>query len=191
LNRPRPSQFPPAATIPTQSEATPNEPGGTERVRHEESFMPETTSFFQDGVDRVREAADSIRPQLQRVQRELRVRRKKIEKRFETGRKDIEKRIASQRKDLEKRLETQRKQFEKRTHKLRTELEKYPAVKRLETIRKDATKQFEQSVSTVLHRLQIASKSDLDRIDRKISLINKQMKEIGRRKRPNGAATTA
>ena len=142
--------------------------------------MPETTNIFQDGVERVREAADSIRPQLQRVQRELRVRRKKIEKRFETGRKDIE-----------KRLETQRKQFEKRTQKLRTELEKYPAVKRLETIRKDATKQFEQGVSTVLNRLQIASKSDLDRIDRKISLINKQMKEMGRRKRSNGAATTA
>jgi hypothetical protein len=64
-------------------------------------------------------------------------------------------------------------------------------VKRLETIRKDATKQFEQGVSTVLNRLQIASKSDLDRIDRKISLINKQMKEIGRRKRPNGAAASA
>jgi len=152
--------------------------------------MPETTNLFQDGVERVRDAYDSLSPQIQRVQRELRTRRKKIEKRFETGRKDIEKRIATQRKDIEKRLETQRKQFEKRTQKLRTELEKYPAVKRLETIRKDATKQFEQSVSTVLNRLQIASKSDLDRIDRKISAINKQMKEMGgRRKRANGTAT--
>jgi DNA repair ATPase RecN len=158
---------------------------------NEESFMPETTNLFQDGVERVREAADSIRPQLQRVQRELRTRRKKIEKRFETGRKEIEKRVASQRKDLEKRLETQRKQFEKRTQKLRTELEKYPAVKRLETIRKDAARQFEQGVTTVLNRLQIASKSDLDRIDRKISAINKQMKEMGRRKRSNGAAASA
>jgi hypothetical protein len=157
---------------------------------YEESFMPQSNNLFQDGVERVREAADSIRPQLQRVQRELRVRRKKIEKRFETGRKDIEKRIATQRKDLEKRLETQRKQFEKRTQKLRNEIEKYPAVKRFELIRRDATRQFEQSVSTVLHRLQIASKSDLDRIDRKISAINKQMKEMGgRRKRANGTAT--
>jgi hypothetical protein len=64
-------------------------------------------------------------------------------------------------------------------------------VKRLETIRKDATKQFEQRVTTVLNRLQIASKSDLDRIDRKISAINKQMKEMGRRKRSNGAAASA
>ena len=153
--------------------------------------MPETTNIFQDGVDRVREAYGSLGSELQRVQKELRLRRKKIEKRFETGRKDLEKRLASQRKDIEKRIETQRKQFEKRTQKLRTELEKYPAVKRLDAIRKDATKQFEQGVTGVLNRLQIASKSDLDRIDRKISLINKQMKEIGRRKRPNGAASTA
>lgn len=152
--------------------------------------MPETTTIFQDGVDRVREAYGNIAPELQRVQRELRARRKKIEKRLETGRKDIEKRLASQRKEIEKRFETQRKQIEKRTQKLRSELEKNPTLKRLETIRKDATKQFEQSVSTVLNRLQIASKSDLDRIDRKISAINKQMKEMGgRRKRANGTAT--
>lgn len=154
--------------------------------------MAETTSLFQDGVERVRDAYDSLSPQIQRVQRELRARRKKIEKRFETGRKDIEKRIASQRKGLEKRFETQRKQIEKRTQKLRSELEKNPAVKRLETLRKDAAKQFEQGVTGVLNRLQIASTSDLQKIDRKISLINKQVKEMGqRRKRSNGAATTA
>jgi hypothetical protein len=151
--------------------------------------MPETTNLFQDGVDRVREAYGSLNTELQRVQKELRVRRKKIEKRLETGRKDIEKRFATQRKDLEKRLETQRKQFEKRTQKLRAEIEKYPAVKRLDAIRKDATKQLEQGASRVLHSLQIASKSDLDRIDRKISAINKQMKEMGRRKRPTSEAT--
>ena len=153
--------------------------------------MPETNTLFQDGVERVRDAYGSIGTELQRVQRELRTRRKKIEKRLETGRKDIEKRFASQRKELEKRLETQRKQFEKRTQKLRTELEKSPAVKRIETLRRDATRQFEQGIANVLNRLQIASTSDLEKIDRKISLINKQVKEMGKRKRPNGAATTA
>jgi len=154
--------------------------------------MPETPNILQDGVERVRDAYGSLGDQLQNVQRELRARRKKLEKRLETGRKDIEKRFASQRKELGKRFETQRKQFEKRTQKLRTELEKNPALKRLETIRKDATKQFEQRIAGVLNRLQIASTSDLERIDRKISQINKQMKEMGRRKRSNGgAATTA
>jgi hypothetical protein len=153
--------------------------------------MPETNNIFQDGVERVREAYGSLGENIERVQRELRTRRKKIEKRIETGRKDLERRFASQRKGLEKRFEAQRKQIEKRTQKLRTEIEKTPALKRLETLRKDATRQFEQGTTALLNRLQIASKSDLDRIDRKISVINKQMKEMGRRKRPNGAATTA
>jgi len=153
--------------------------------------MPETNNLFQDGVERVREAYGSLGTELQRVQKELRVRRKKIEKRLETGRKDIEKRFATQRKDLEKRLETQRKQIEKRTQKLRAEIEKYPAVQRLDAIRKDATKQFEQGASRVLNSLQIASKSDLDRIDRKISAINKQMKEMGRRPKRSTSQATA
>jgi DNA repair ATPase RecN len=151
--------------------------------------MPETSTILQDGVDRFREAAGNVTHELQRVQRDLRARRKKIEKRLETGRKDIEKRFASQRKDLGKRLETQRKQIEKRTQKLRGELEKNAAIKRLDAIRKDAAKQIEQGVSDVLNALQIASRSDLQRVDRKISALSKQVKEMSKRKRPNGSAS--
>ena len=147
--------------------------------------MPETHTILQDGVDRFREAAGNLTTELQRVQRELRARRKKLEKRLETSRKDIEKRFASQRKDLGKRLESQRKQLEKR-------LEKSPALKRLDTIRKDAAKQIEQGVSDVLSALQIASRSDLQRVDRKISALSKQVKEMSssKRKRSNGSAST-
>ena len=151
--------------------------------------MPETSTILQDGVDRFREAAGNLTHEFQRVQRELRVRRKKIEKRLETSRKDIEKRFASQRKDLGKRLETQRKQIEKRTQKLRNELEKNPAIKRLDAIRKDAAKQIEQGVADVLNALQIASRSDLQRVDRKISALSKQVKEMNKRKRSNGSAS--
>ncbi len=140
--------------------------------------MPETNTIIQDGVDRFREAYGSLEDEVQRVQKELRIRRKKLEKRFETGRKDIEKRFS-----------TQRKQIEKRTEKLRTGIEKNPAVKRLDALRKDATKQIEQRVSGVLGALQIASKSDLQRIDRKISQISKKLKEMDRSKRSNGSAS--
>jgi len=151
--------------------------------------MPESNNIIQDGVDRFREAYGSLEGELQRVQKELRIRRKKLEKRFETGRKDIEKRFASQRKDIEKRFETQRKQFERRTQKLRGEIGKNPAVKRIDALRKDATKQIEQGVSDVLSALQIASKSDLQRIDRKISQLGKKLKEMDRGKRTNGSAS--
>jgi hypothetical protein len=142
--------------------------------------MPETNNIIQGGVDRFREAYGLLGDELQRVQKELRSRRKKLEKRFETGRKDIEKRFSSQ-----------RKQFEKRTQKLRSEIEKNPTLKRLDTLRKDATKQFEQGVSNALNAFQIASKSDLERIDRKISQLSKKLKEMDRAKRPNGPTQTA
>jgi uncharacterized phage infection (PIP) family protein YhgE len=151
--------------------------------------MPETSTIIQDGVDRFREAYGSLEGEVQRVQKELRIRRKKLEKRFETGRKDIEKRFSTQRKEIEKRFEAQRKLLAKRTEKLRTGIEKNPAVKRLDALRKDATKQIEQRVSDVLGALQIASKSDLQRIDRKISQISKKLKEMDRGKRSNGSAS--
>jgi hypothetical protein len=144
--------------------------------------MPETSTILQDGVDRFREAAETLTT-------ELRARRKKLEKRLQTGRKDLEKRFSTQRKDLGKRLETQRKQIEKRTQKLRSEIEKNPAIKRLDTMRKDAAKQIEQGVADVLNALQIASRSDLQRVDRKISALSKQVKEMNKRKRPNGSAS--
>ena len=96
-------------------------------------------------------------------------------------------RVAAQ--GLEKRLETQRKQIEKRTQKLRSELEKNPAVKRA----RDAPQGRDQAVRAGRHRrpepLQIASTSDLERIDRKISAHQQAGEGDGRRKRSNGAAT--
>jgi len=139
--------------------------------------MPETTSILQDGVDRFREAFGSIEEEIERVQKDLRARRKKLEKRLDSGRKDIE-----------KRLETQRKGFERRTRKLRARIEKNPAVKRINQARSEATKQWEQGVSDVLGALQIASKHDVQRIDRKISQLNKKLREMDGAKRPNGKA---
>jgi len=139
--------------------------------------MPETTNILQDGVDRFREAFGSIEEEIERVQKDLRARRKKLEKRLDSGRKDIE-----------KRLETQRKGFERRTRKLRARIEKNPAVKRINQARSEATKQWEQGVSDVLGALQIASKHDVQRIDRKISQLNKKLREMDGAKRPNGKA---
>jgi exonuclease VII large subunit len=157
--------------------------------------MPET-NIIQDGVDRFREAFGSIEEELERAQKNLRRRGKKLEKRFNTSRKDLEKRLETQRKDFEKRtkklraqiekspaakrLETQRKDFEKRTKKLR--------VKRIEKARKDAAKQLEQNVSDVLGAFQIASKNDVQRIDRKISQLNRKLAEMSGKKRTSGKA---
>ena len=133
------------------------------------------TTILQDGVERVREAFGSIEDEVTRVQKQMRSRRAKLEKQ-----------LASRRKQLNKRLETRRKDFEKRTQKLRSELEKNPAVKRLEALRQEAARQIARGVNDVLSALRIASKSDVQRIDRKISQLNRKLKEMDRAKRSNG-----
>jgi polyhydroxyalkanoate synthesis regulator phasin len=54
--------------------------------------------------------------------------------------------------------------------------------KRIESWRKDATKQYESGVEAFLSALQIASKSDVQRIDRKISQLNRKLREMDRPK---------
>ena len=117
-------------------------------------------SFVQDGVDRVREAVDSIDGEFQRVQ----------------------KRIQAQRKAFEKRVVRQRTEIEKRTRKevkrIQTEIRKNPVMKRAQSIADDATRQVEQGVERFLGTFQIASKSDVQRIDRKLTQLKKQLKVL-------------
>jgi hypothetical protein len=137
--------------------------------------MAEEASIVQDGIDRFRDAFGNIEDEVERVQKNIRTRRRKFEKRVEIGRKDFEKRV-----------ETGRKDFEKRTRRLRTEVSKNPTFKRLDGIRKDATKRYEEGVETLLNTLQVASKGDVKRIDRKISQLSKKLKEMERAKKANG-----
>ncbi len=137
--------------------------------------MAEEASIVQDGIDRFRDAFGNIEDEVERVQKRIRIRRRKLEKRVVAGRKDFDKRVESGRKD-----------FEKRTRKLRTEVRKNPTFKRLDGIRKDATKRYEEGVETLLNTLQVASKGDVQRIDRKISQLSKKLKEMERAKKANG-----
>ena len=124
-------------------------------------------SFFQDGVDRLREAVGSIEDEFERVQKDLRKRRRSLEKQVNTGRRDLERRA---------------KRFQR-------DLSRNDTVKQVENLRKRAGQQLEQSIDGVLSLLQIASKSDVQRIDRKISQLNKRLRELdGKKRRANGRA---
>jgi hypothetical protein len=138
-------------------------------------------SIVQDGIDRFRDAFGSLEDELEKVQRQLRTRRRKLEKQLSSNRKDIEKRFDSGRKDIEK-----------RARKLQAEVRKSPTVQRLESLRKDAEKRYADGVENLLKVLQIASKSDVQRIDRKISQLNKKLKEMEKaRAKANGQALSA
>jgi F0F1-type ATP synthase membrane subunit b/b' len=135
--------------------------------------MAEQASLVQDGVDRINEAYESIEEEVRRVQKQLNSRRQKIEKQFSKSRKDAE------------------RQTRKEVKRIRSEFMKNPVVKRLEGIRKDVNKQVESAVDNLLGSMQIASKADLSRLDRKLNTINRRLKGIEKARKANGAAPAA
>ena len=118
----------------------------------------------QEGIERFREMFGSFESEFERVQKDLKARRRLLERRFGAGRKDIE----------------------KRARKVRKELRKNPTFKRLDNLRRDATRQLERRAESVLGALQIASKSDVQRIDRKLTQLGRKLKALERAKRTNG-----
>ena len=123
----------------------------------------------QEGIERFREMFGSFESEFERVQRDLKARRRLLERRFDAGRKDIG----------------------KRARKVRKDLRKTPTFTRLDNRRRDATRQLEQGAESLLSALQIASKSDVQRIDRKLTQLGRKLKELERAKRTNGQGATS
>jgi ElaB/YqjD/DUF883 family membrane-anchored ribosome-binding protein len=136
--------------------------------------MAQQANFVQEGVDRVREAVSSIESDFQRVQ-------KRVEKQLSARRKAIEKQVKARRRNIEKRTQ-------KQVRRLRSELQKNPYVKRAQGVVDDATKQWESGVDSVLGVLQVASRRDVSRIDRKLNQINRKLRDLEKAKGGNGAA---
>jgi hypothetical protein len=152
-------------------------------VDQEETHMAENGSFVQEGLDRVSDAYRSLDERVQRFQRELRARRKLWEKQLGSGRKSLEKQVLSGRRRLERRT---RKQW--------AEIKRSELVKRAQSLQRDARGQLESTLSGVLGWFQIASKNDLDRLDRKLGQIHRKLRELEGTRRPrrsNGSAATA
>ena len=134
--------------------------------------MAEQASLVQEGVDRINEALRSIDGEFQRVQKDLTSRRASIEKRFNKSRKSIE------------------KQSRKEVSRLRSEFRKNRLVKRAESVRKDVSKELESRFDDLLGLFQIASKSDMGRIDRKLNALSRRIKEIETDQKINGSAAS-
>ena len=132
--------------------------------------MSEQVNFVQESVDRFNAAFERLDEERLRLRKQLRARRKSFEKQVTSGRRDFEKRT--------------RKQVKR----LRTELRRYTVVKRAERLQADARRQIEERVDRLLALLPIASRSDLERIDRKLDRISRKLKEFEQPRRGNGAA---
>jgi len=106
-------------------------------------------NFIQDGIDRVESAFDNLEKEYRR---------------------------------LSKRAEKRRKAFEKaaeqRLRKLQKDFRANPVVKRAETLRVDAQKVAEEQVEQLLSGLRIATRAEVQRLDRKIATLNRKVREL-------------
>ena len=131
--------------------------------------MAQQASIVQEGVDRVRAAFGSLEDEFERVQRQLRARRRNLERQLRSGRKDLE----------------------KRTRKLRSEVLGSTALKRLATLREDVQQQVEDRVDGLLRVLQVATRTDVERIDRKLSQLSRKLREIEEARESRGGRAHA
>ena len=139
-------------------------------IHWEGRLVAQQANFVQESVDRFRDTVASIENDFEKVQKRLR-------KQIRTRSKAIEK----QRKSFER-------QTQKRVKKLRSEIRKNSYIRRAQGAMDDATKQVEQGVDNVLKTLNIASKRDVGRIDRKLGQINRKLREIEKAGKNDGAA---
>ena len=76
---------------------------------------------------------------------------------------------------LQKNLQKRRKDFEKQTEKQVKKFEKSPVGKRIATFREDAQKQIGSNVESMVGLLQVASRGDLKRLERKVSQLGRKL----------------
>ena len=134
--------------------------------------MAEHEPLSEARESRINEAVQFFDDEFQRVQKELSARRKSIEKEFASKRKIVQKRT---RKELKR---------------IQSELKKNPIVKRADAVRKDVTKQVETRVDSLLGLMQVASRSDVQRINKKLTTLNRRLKAIEDRRKTNGSSAS-
>jgi len=134
--------------------------------------MAEHETLSEARESRINEAVQFFDDEFQRVQKELSARRKSLEKEFASKRKTVQKRT---RKELKR---------------IQSELKKNPIVKRADAARKDVTKQVEIRMDSLLGLMQVASRSDVQRINKKLTTLNRRLKAIEDSRKTNGSSAS-
>lgn len=122
--------------------------------------MAQRSNLVEEGVSRVRSVVRSFDREVKRLQKQL-----------DSRRKTFGKRLASSRRSLEHRTQ-------KQIDRVVGEFKRLPLIQRAESLREDAARQIESGVETVLGVLQIASKGELERVDRKLSQISRKLRDL-------------
>jgi pyridoxal biosynthesis lyase PdxS len=117
-------------------------------------------SLVGTGVERVRSAVSGASRRIQKLQKQLDARRKSVEKELSTRRRKLEQRT------------------QKEVARLVTRAQRLPLVKRAASLGVDVSRQLETGVETVLGVFQIASRGEVERLDRKVSQISRKLRDL-------------
>ncbi len=124
---------------------------------------------------------EQIRTAVQRVDREFR----KIQRQVSTRRKQLEKELTTRRKAIGRRAQ-------KEITRVQKELSRRPLVKRAQqragSLRAEAQSRLESGVATFMDALPLATRSEIDRIDRKLRAIDRKLREL---EKPKSTSTRA
>lgn len=128
--------------------------------------MAQQTNFVQENVVRFQSAADKARERIdeevQRVQKEIKSRRKRVGKQIEARRKRIETRAL------------------KGLHTLQTLALANPRVRELIELQARAIEQVGERRDALLGLLNIATRKDLEQLQRKLKRVNRRLREFER-----------
>jgi phage shock protein A len=113
-------------------------------------------SFIQEGVGRVQSALKSLDKEYRRVQKQADARLRRVEKRAERQIKRL--RAGLQRSPLAKRAEDVRR--------------------RVEEARSEAQSMFEGRLEAMLGTLKIATRTEIEKLERKVALLNRKLNEL-------------
>ncbi|MCK5366819.1 MAG: hypothetical protein KAR22_27770 [Gammaproteobacteria bacterium] len=121
--------------------------------------MTQQATFVEESIDRVQNAVRSFEGEFEKLQKEFGKRRKQF-----------------------------RRDTQKQVKKIRADLRGRPLVKRAESLRSDAAKQLDSGVDSVLSLLRIASRSDVEKLDRKLGQINRKLNQMEKGGRHTGGS---
>lgn len=123
----------------------------------------QSNNIVSDGIDRIQSAMESAQSEIEKFQKDIDKRRKRLEKRASKEMKRIQKDI--------------------RTN---------PTVKRANKLQKEVTSQIETSLDSLLGGLQIASRRDVAKLDKKLNKISRKLTALDKSMgTPDGKAVAA
>src|SRR5690606_7013251 len=96
---------------------------------------------------------------------------RKLQRTVETRRKRLEKQIAARRRAFEKRAQ-------KELDRLQKEWRQQPLVKRASALGSEARTRLGEGVASVVESLPIATRSEVERIERKLRSLDRKLREI-------------